>query len=283
MCDKTKSHLILGVCILLGLYFLGSSLGSHYFEAKELDRSVSVTGFSEKNVKADSVFWPISFVVKGGELRQSAIQMQQDAKVIKEFLVSSGINENEITQMQANVQYQDQENILRKGMLSMNSDSFSIEQASPNLFQENSIQSTDLQTQTNETNEQEEGDEDKKKEKYIISSTLLVRTNKVDLVISLSQKINELLVKNINISDQYNYNQIEYKFNEIEKIKQEMLKEASTKAYELAKNFAEDSNSALGRVKNARQGDFNIHSPNRYEEYMKKIRVESQVEYYLVD
>ncbi len=221
--------------------------------------------------------------MKGNDLKQSALKIQEDTKIIKEFLLSRGIGEAEITQMQANVQYQDQERILRKGMLAMNADSFSIEELSSNAMPESVMQGQVKTDSTTQNLQDEKQEEDENKEQYIISSTLVVRTNNVDLVISLSQAINELLVKNINISNQYNYTQIEYKFNNLDTIKQEMLKEASKKAFELASNFAKDTKSKLGRVKKARQGEFNIHTPNRFEEYMKKIRIENQVEYYLVD
>ncbi len=303
MCDKTKSTFIIALFLFFGLYVIASKVSSSYYDAHELDRSIAVTGFSERTVKADSVFWPISFVVKGNNLKQSALKMQEDAKIINEFLLANGISENEITVLQANVQYQTENNLMRKGMLQMQADSFSIENSF--LSESNSLSDDLILTQSpeketipantsvnkedekenadNTEDSEEEKKEDENKDIYIISNTIVIRSEKVDLVRELSYSINELLTKNINISNQYNYGQIEYNFNKLDPIKQEMLKEASKKAFELAKNFAIDSNSELGRVKKARQGDFNIQTPNRYEEYIKKIRVENQVEYYLVD
>ncbi len=309
MCDKTKSNLILGVFLFLGLYFLGSNLGSSYFQATELERSVSVTGFSEKTVKADSVFWPISYVTVNPELKSGALKMQEDTKLIKEYLLSKGVLENEISFMQARVQQESENSFMRKSGLEMNDalsfsssagylDEANLQNNEDTIFDEilkstenssalqnnseveNSSTENSVDTKTDDKNENEEKSENKKR--YIISATILVRTDKVDLVRELSHSINELLVKNINISNQYNYSQIEYKFNQLDSIKQEMLKEANQKAFELAKNFALDTRSTLGKVKSARQGEFNIFTENRFEDYIKKIRVENQIEYYLV-
>lgn len=64
-----------------------------------------------------------------------------------------------------------------------------------------------------------------------------------------------------------------------------MLKESVLNALEAAKSFAIHYNSALGKIKSASQGKFSIEAPSS--EYdsgtsiMKKIRVVSQVSYFL--
>jgi hypothetical protein len=62
-----------------------------------------------------------------------------------------------------------------------------------------------------------------------------------------------------------------------------MIKEATTKAREVALKFAEDSKSRLGKIKQASQGQFSITSRDRNNPHIKKIRVVSTVEYYLSD
>ena len=62
-----------------------------------------------------------------------------------------------------------------------------------------------------------------------------------------------------------------------------MIQEATTKAREVAQKFAEDSNSELGKIKRAYQGQFSIYSRDKNNPHIKKIRVVSTVEYYLSD
>ncbi len=61
------------------------------------------------------------------------------------------------------------------------------------------------------------------------------------------------------------------------------MEEATTKAREVAVKFAKDSNSKLGKIKRASQGQFTISPRDKNNPHIKKIRVVSTVEYYLSD
>jgi hypothetical protein len=81
-----------------------------------------------------------------------------------------------------------------------------------------------------------------------------------------------------------NYEQpIEYSFTKLNDIKPIMIEQATTKAREVAEKFAADSFSDLGKIKRASQGNFSILSRDKNNPQIKKIRVVSTVEYYLVD
>jgi hypothetical protein len=62
-----------------------------------------------------------------------------------------------------------------------------------------------------------------------------------------------------------------------------MIEEATRKAREVAEKFAADSNSRLGKIRKARQGQFTITPRDKNNPHIKKIRVVSTVEYYLSD
>jgi hypothetical protein len=82
----------------------------------------------------------------------------------------------------------------------------------------------------------------------------------------------------------HNYrNSTEYLFTRLNEIKPIMVEEATTKAREVAEKFAKDSNSKLGKIKRARQGQFSINNRDKNNPHIKKIRVVSTVEYYLSD
>ena len=54
-------------------------------------------------------------------------------------------------------------------------------------------------------------------------------------------------------------------------------------AREVASKFAQDSESTLGKIKAANQGQFSIEDRDSNTPHIKKIRVVSTVEYYLSD
>ena len=54
-------------------------------------------GLSEKEVKADKVIWPIPFTVVGNDLNTVYSQINRNISEIKDFLVSGGVSEDEIT------------------------------------------------------------------------------------------------------------------------------------------------------------------------------------------
>jgi len=84
------------------------------------------------------------------------------------------------------------------------------------------------------------------------------------------------------IGDQYQ-GQVEYLFTGLNDIKPEMIEEATKKAREVAVKFAEDSDSRLGKIKRASQGQFSISPRDNNNLHIKKVRVVSTVEYYLSD
>ena len=78
-------------------------------------------------------------------------------------------------------------------------------------------------------------------------------------------------------------NQTEYIFTRLNEVKPEMIEEATRKAREVAEKFAADSQSRLGKIKKAYQGQFSISPRDKNNPHIKKVRVVSTVEYYLSD
>ena len=65
--------------------------------------------------------------------------------------------------------------------------------------------------------------------------------------------------------------------------KPDMIEEATKNAREVAEKFAKDSQSSLGKIKRATQGQFSIYDRDSNTPYIKKVRVVSTVQYYLSD
>ncbi len=62
-----------------------------------------------------------------------------------------------------------------------------------------------------------------------------------------------------------------------------MIEEATRNARAVAEKFAADSQSRLGKLKRASQGQFTIEDRDSNTPYIKRVRVVSTVEYYLSD
>ena len=69
----------------------------------------------------------------------------------------------------------------------------------------------------------------------------------------------------------------------LNEIKLEMIEQATKNARKSAEKFAEDPGSNLGKIKRAWQGQFSITNRDSNTPYIKKVRVVSTLEYFLVD
>ena len=119
--------------------------------------------------------------------------------------------------------------------------------------------------------------------RYTAQQNVTVYSHDVSLVRSLMTKLAELGKKGIVFTGGGYDHRTEYLFSKLNEVKPDMIKEATTKAREVALKFAEDSKSRLGKIKRASQGQFSITSRDQNNPHIKKVRVVSTVEYYLSD
>ena len=82
--------------------------------------------------------------------------------------------------------------------------------------------------------------------------------------------------------DQYG-SQVQFLFTGLNDIKPAMIEESTINARAVAEKFAEDSDSSLGKIRTATQGQFSISDRDSTTPHVKKVRVVSTVEYYLSD
>lgn len=75
----------------------------------------------------------------------------------------------------------------------------------------------------------------------------------------------------------------EYLFTRLNAVKPQMIEEATRQAREVAEKFAADSQSSLGKIRKASQGQFSIEPRDTNNPHIKRVRVVSTVEYYLSD
>ncbi|MBO5749498.1 MAG: SIMPL domain-containing protein [Bacteroidaceae bacterium] len=119
--------------------------------------------------------------------------------------------------------------------------------------------------------------------RYNVTSVITVSTTKVDLVRRLINRQGELLGKGIVIVDgDYRY-RVDYEYTDLNTVKPKMIEEATKNARAAAQKFAIDSDSELGKIKQASQGQFEISDRDQNTPYIKNVRVVTSLTYYLED
>lgn len=119
--------------------------------------------------------------------------------------------------------------------------------------------------------------------RYSATQIVTVYSQQVDLVRKAQRGLADLGRQGIVFSgEQYGY-ATEYMFTGLNDIKPGMVEEATRNAREVAEKFARDSQSTLGKIKSAQQGQFSISNRDGNNPHIKKVRVVSTVEYYLSD
>jgi hypothetical protein len=236
---------VIGICLLLGLVVGGWILGSQIKDIKLADRYVTVKGLVERTVKSDIAIWPVSFKEAGNDLSEVFARSEADKNTVLKFFAAQGISPQEISVGQ--------------------------------------IQVTDRQA-----NEYGNG---QAVSRYIVQQTVSVQSTDVDKIAKAGQKMATLVQSGIVIGGANGQGGIRYQFTGLNALKPDMITEATRNARASAERFAADSGSQVGSIRSANQGVFSISAAESSAEgdygnadasIMKKVRVVSTVDYYLV-
>lgn len=119
--------------------------------------------------------------------------------------------------------------------------------------------------------------------RYSAFQTVTVYSKNIEAVIKVMGMLSTLGKQGIVFSGGNYQSQTEYIFTRLNEVKPEMIEEATRKAREVAEKFASDSDSKLGKIKKASQGQFSISARDKNNPHIKKVRVVSTVQYYLSD
>ena len=119
--------------------------------------------------------------------------------------------------------------------------------------------------------------------RYNAQQTITVYSGKVLEVRAAKARLAELGKAGVLLSGNDYAGATEYLFTGLNEIKPGMVEEATRNAREVAIKFARDSESTLGKIKSARQGQFSIGNRDCNNPHIKKVRVVSTIEYYLSD
>jgi hypothetical protein len=241
---------ILGLLLAIGLIVGGLLLGTRLRDFKRADRYVEVKGLVERSVKSDSATWPISFSEAGDSLPDVYAASEKDKAAVVAFLKAQGFADSDLTL--------------------------------------GSIAVTDRSTQ--QFNNNTHGP------RFVVEQTITVQSNDVDKVAAANAKTADLIRAGVVIQSGQNGGGVVYKFNGLNALKPDMITEATRNARASADRFAADSGSQVGAIRSANQGVFSIAAANAggtgedggFDQQadasiMKKVRVVSTIDYYLVN
>lgn len=119
--------------------------------------------------------------------------------------------------------------------------------------------------------------------RYSAVRSVTVYTGRIDLVRATQKRLGELGRGGVVLGGDPYQVQTQYLFTKLNDLKPAMIEEATRNAREVAAKFAQDSQSRLGRIKAAQQGQFTVEDRDQNNPHIKKVRVVSTVVYYLVD
>lgn len=233
---KINEKIVAAIIVAMGIMGMGGALRSGIIQFKNMDRSVTVKGLSEREVMADKVTWSLMYKELGNDPSEMYNLLEHKNSKVISFLKSHGIDSKNIS-------------------------------VNPPVI-------TDRQAD-NYGNEI-------MNYRYKATSVITVISSEVEKVRGLLNKQSELMKQGIAlVSNEYDNNSVIYEFTSLNKIKPEMIEEATKNARVTAQKFADDSGSSLGEILNAQQGQFSIENRDVNSPYIKKLRVVNTIVYTL--
>jgi uncharacterized protein len=119
-------------------------------------------------------------------------------------------------------------------------------------------------------------------ERYLAEATVTLRSANIEAVKQAMQRGGELVRQGVAVIRSYESNP-QFLFTSLEALKPGMIAEATRDARRAAEQFAEDSGSRVGAIRNAQQGYFSIEDRDAFTPEQKKVRVVTTVQYFLAD
>ncbi|MDR9768076.1 SIMPL domain-containing protein [Shewanella baltica] len=229
--------LLLGGFLCAGLVYVGQTASTALLQMKAMERTVTVKGLAEKEVKANVAIWPINFTEVDNNLPKLYETVQQKTDRVVAFLKEQGFSDSEITISLPSIEDRQAQGYV-----------------DPNV-----------------------------KYRYSAKVNLSVYTSQIDLMLNTRKRMISLVKEGIAIASQEYDNRTEFLFTDLNSVKPVMVQEATQNAREVAEKFAKDSDSRLGKIKTASQGQFTISDRDNSTPYIKQIRIVSTLTYYLND
>ena len=111
--------------------------------------------------------------------------------------------------------------------------------------------------------------------------TLVVRSPSVAVVKKAIQGADALLASGVTLADNEGGDKIDFLFDDVNKVKPDMIREATANARAAAEKFAQDSHSKVGQIRRATQGIMEIEDRDAASPERKVLRVVTTVDFFL--
>ena len=233
---KVNEKIAAALIVAAGMVGMGGALRCGIVRFKDMDRSVTVKGLAEQEVKADKVTWSLCYKELGNDPAQMYDLLEEKNGKVLAFLRSGGIQDADIIVNPPVINDRQADNYGNEIM----------------------------------------------KYRYKAKSVITVTSKEVEKIQNLLKRQSELMKQGIAlVSNEYESSNVIYEFPRLNEVKPAMVEEATRNARATAQKFADDSDSQLGSIRNAQQGQFSISDRDANTPNIKNIRVVTTIEYSL--
>jgi hypothetical protein len=94
--SKLHAPLWLGISLAIGLILSTIIIANTVTKVKLANQTITVKGYAERRIKSDFIVWRGVFNVRGDKLTDAYAYLDRDLSLVKDYLVSKGVSENEI-------------------------------------------------------------------------------------------------------------------------------------------------------------------------------------------
>lgn len=218
-----KASALLGALILsAGIFGAGVMIGKAVYYSKTLNRTVTVKGIAERDVKSDLGIWEIDYREVSNDLVDANKRLQHDQEVVTAFLKQHGFVDTEISPVSVKV--------------------------------DDRLANAYSQSNTTPANENTN--------RYIVTGGVRVRSTNVNRIDQVNTMSSALLQQGVALA--FDIGGVSpnpsYYFSALDKIRPEMMADATRSAKTVAEQFAKDSGTELKGIQRASQGVFQIMS-----------------------
>jgi len=119
-------------------------------------------------------------------------------------------------------------------------------------------------------------------QRYVAEVTVTLRTKNIDEVRKANELLGELVKAGVALVQNYE-SRTQYSYTGLDQVKPAMIAEATRDARQAAEQFAKDSGSKVGSIRNAQQGYFSIEDRDAFSPEYKQVRVVTTVQFFLED
>ncbi|MGE0581462.1 MAG: SIMPL domain-containing protein [Steroidobacteraceae bacterium] len=119
-------------------------------------------------------------------------------------------------------------------------------------------------------------------QRYVAEVTVTLRSKRIDEVRKANELLGDLVKAGVALVQNYE-SRTQYSYTGLDQVKPAMIAEATKDARQAAEQFAKDSGSAVGSIRNAQQGYFSIEDRDAFSPEYKQIRVVTTVQFFLED